>query len=518
MSRNRINHDRRTFLKWAAGLGLTAIAGNTVKAVADSKEERDEKSPLLDRDDVYHTHVTELASMQAQLNRVEQLGDPEVLYNPALTRHLDENPEKDSFHLYVITIGEESVVQEKRGPERMIHGWRPRESEVDHLSDYGEIGFVPRFIATKVYLRDVKRSNIPKLAELPFVLEINWVPPLGEESSDYDYSCFARSDNLDEGVHVDDLRSSNYFKFDEVNRNEDWLFKVGIADTGYAGHGHSLFAESYAEEIGLDEELAKNFTEGAVMDGPDWRNPSNSCHGDDVADMCAYMLQHGHDELFVPLKVKHTSQSPSETAEYLSEAIEYAEEHHIDILNMSLGIEDPLSYCPSTFCEELKSYTEAGHFPVASTGNQERTDAVTFPGGEWFTIGIGGVFGSCEGGDYQIHYESNRGTITFETSDETHCHWCATAVGSYSSHFSPQAHGCYSTETDSNEDENVLSGTSYAAAQASAVALVMRSNYLLDYEEALSNFKEMESKWLCPITDARHGQLIDAELADDQTS
>lgn len=485
--------DRRRFLEWASAIGLASVAPSTVSEIAEAKRTRrgPEDLPPDERPEVHHTHVTEIPTVQQQLDRYEQTGDPTVLYNPELERHLGERPDKREFDLIVQTVGQRSVVDSKGPAERTIHGWRPSREEVDRLSTFGEVGFVPKFVSTTVSLRGVDRDDIGSIARLPFVVEVNWDPPIVPEND------------------VDDLRGSSYFRFTAIENDvsiPSWL-KIGILDTGYQGDGHGRFAESHAEDIGLDETLANDFT-----GDDDWRDPSyGSQHGDDVADMCAYMLQDGHDDLFVPLKVVG-----SDTRDNTREAIEYAEENAIRIINMSLGTEGPQDTCPSVYCSALRSYVQAGYFPVASAGNDGSTSGTTFPGGEWLTIGAGGIDGDCSGDeDYERDSRSNYGHILYNdpTVPEVHCHYCYNEGDVYVE-FMPHAYGSYVNDTD---DDVTIEGTSFASPQLAAAAAVMRSNYLTDYDQLESIFRNMDTYQICPTDAADEGQLLDAKHAYDET-
>lgn len=449
---------------------------------------------------VEHTHFVELPSVGEQLARYRARGDPTGLYNPALVDHLESHPDKRSFKLVVRTVGERSVVEMNGPADRTIRGWRPTEGEIGELSRYGEVGFAAEVASTTVSLHGVDRADIPAVARLPFALEVNWDPPL----------------SFEEGVSTENLRGSEYFQFTDVPEDvslPSWL-RIGILDGGYGGSGS--FEIPHAEAVGIDEELATDFT-----DEGDWRTADD--HGSDVTNICARMLAGGHDDLFVPLKVRpvnHTS-SRLDVQDSVRAAIEFAEMNGIDVLNISLGTSGVRTACPSLYCPELYSYTQAGFLPFAAVGNLD-VNGVEFPGGEWTTIGVGGVTHDCSSGngyerfeDDAGYYGSSYGYIQFHDPFEqmTHCHYCRAASEGVGE-FSPKVYGSYVVETDAGE---ALHGTSYASPQAAAVGAIMRGNGLADYGQAESIFRAMDGYIVCPDEAAGEGQLLDAAYAYEQT-
>lgn len=494
---------RRRVLRWASAAGLSSLAAGRVR----SRGSPEGGPPEPPQDDVLHRHVGRLETVRRQVRRYERTGDPTWLYDPVLAAHLDGEPPEERIDLVVRTVGERSV-QETGGPaDRTIHGWRPTDGEVETVARFGSVGFVGEVATTTIAVRNVAPEDVRAIADLPFVLAVGRDPPLAVDRPG--------TVQPDGGVPLAELRSSDYFRFSELPSEvsiPSWL-RIGIVDRGYGGSGDFAFPRAAA--LGIDEDLARDFTdEGEWYDGDD--------HGSNVANTCAAMLPDGHDDLFVPLKVVPTGRTPSmpDVRDRIRAAIEYAEIHGIQVLNLSLGATGYQRTCPSTFCAELSSYVDAGYLPFAAVGNRD-TSGVGFPGGEWLTIGVGGVSGTCGGASYERYvdgdgyYGSSYSTVRYhdQINDRTHCHFCRHRSGQFRG-FSPSVYGCYRPRTEAGV---TLWGSSYACPQAAAAGALALANEPRGYREVASLFRGMDRYGICPERAAREGQLLDAEYVYRET-
>lgn len=482
------DEQRREFLKWASAVGLASVSPATMAEVAEARAERPipDSVPAGRRGDptadVHHPHPTELPEHRDTVERYERTGDPTELINPVLREHVRENS-PETVDVKVRTVGERATVISEGTYERTIDGWRPTGNEVAQLARFGDVEFVPEFISTRVELADVDVDDLKAIADLGFVIGVAWNPPVELEWHQ-------------NPVPVEDLYSNSYYWFDGVSGNYSVPsdLRIGIIDTGYVGGGTSAYSSSHAESSphGIDTSLAETFE-------PNWDYDDGRNHGDTVADSAAYMLDDGHSDLFVPLKFLGETQN-SRTS---TEAIEFAEKHDIDVINMSFGGPSSDSQCPETYCDELDSYTSAGFIPTASSGNSDADGTVTFPGGEWLSIGVGGIDDSgCSADDtYSAHDDSNHGTIAYDN-----CSYCS-ARAPVTEQFVPHVYASYATETEAGE---VAGGTSNAAPQAAAAAVIMQSNGLYNYDEAESIYRNMNYFDICPSGEAQEGQLLDA--------
>jgi hypothetical protein len=488
------DESRRQFLEWASAVGLASIAPATIADVADAQAERPKPDSVPDERrgdptaDVHHQHPTEIPANQQTIERYERTGDPTELINSVLLEHVRENS-PETVDVKVRTVGQRSTVVSEGPYERTINGWQPTRNEVAQLERFGTVEFVPEFISTRVELADVDVADLKTIADLGFVIGIAWNPPVEPEWHQ-------------NPVPAQDLYSNDYYWFDAVSDDYDIPSNVsiGIIDSGYSGN--SDYSGDLAREgsFGIDTSLADEFD-------PNWDKDDDSYHGDTVTDSAAYMLDNGHNELFVPLKIfGDTANSRTST-----EGIEFAERNGIDVINMSFGGPSSDSQCPETYCDELDSYTSAGYFPTASSGNADSDGTVTFPGGEWLSIGVGGIddSGCSDSTTYSAHDDSNHGTIAYDN-----CSYCSSRAP-VNEQFVPHVYSCYATETGAG---NIAGGTSNAAPQAAAAAVIMQSNYLYNYEEAESIFRNMDYYDICPSDEAKEGQLLDAWDAYYQTN
>lgn len=495
-SENRRLIDRRKFLQWATSVGLISIFPSTISDVAEAKAQREKPVSIPNRErgnpksEVFQKHITEFPSIQERINKSQRIRNPNIFYSDFLEDILKNNPNKAEFSIVVRTIGEQNTITSNRY-ERKVHGWSPSNEEVEILSIFGTIGFVPDFISTTLTLKNIRRKDISKIAALPFVVDVNYDPPYGGSGS--------------HDIDADSLRSTSYYWFTSVEDNYDISLsnlRCGVIDTGYRGGGNGSYSSSIAESM-IDFSLANSFS------GEPWDEPHNS-HGDNVADTIAHMLQDGHSNLYVPLRISNEEGDPN-WSDNIRAAIEYSLRNDIDVINISQQTYNTYSYCNFQFCSELYSYIGWGYIPISISGNYGETASVTQPGASWLNIGVGGIDnGDCsEDGNYRRDSNSNYGNI-----DYRRCNYCD-FVYSGSSQHSPQVYGCYHTQTDAGA---ILNGTSYAAPQVTAAALIMQSNGLYQYQQTEEIFREMDFYGICTSNSAREGQLLDAYDAYYRTS
>ncbi|WP_135851198.1 S8/S53 family peptidase [Halorussus salinus] len=496
--------NRRRFLQWATSAGLASIAPGTVTAIADVKEKKagsDTTASGQPTSDVNITHATELPKTQKRVEQYNNGADSKAFYQRALAEQLRRNPGKKEFDLVVTTIGEATTVETNRYG-RTVNGWKPTSNELATLGEYGDIGYVPEFSSTDVVLRNVARRDLPRIAAAEFVLSIN-IEGRTRVNGCGDSDC-------NSGIGVDSLRSTSYFSFDTVDSDYtvDSNVRVGVIDTGYDG-SKSCYESSYAADIGIDENLAKDFTGSGT-----W-NEDEYSHGTHVADTIAYMLgtNKGHSNLFVPLRANESSND--DRIANVKQATEYALKNDIEVINNSLALylgdsTGSTDYCPQKICAEHDAYTNAGYLPFATAGNDGYENKVDIPGGSWLTIGVGGIDqGSCSGNDYSRDSASDYAP----NFDYTQCSYCDYYANSGSA---PTVYGAYHTATDASGSH--LCGTSFASPQAAAAGVIMVSNDQYSYVDSRQIFEEMNTYTICPDDAAKRGQLIDAYHAWNQTS
>lgn len=517
---------RRSFLKIGSIASAVPLLGSAVSARGPfdvkvpepydqvGSEPGDPTSP------VFHRHPLELDTLKRQAERAESDSAPKRKYHPVLSRKLADGFADGTSNLLVTTVGERAQIRSKGSYKREINGWTAKAAEIERLSEFGEVAFAPKFASTKVNLHGVTRDEVADLAELPFVLEVNYDP----EFSDDDAGTETHA-NDDVGIESHEtknvLREPGYLRFDMVedDYNIPLGMKIGIIDRGYEGDG-GRFSTAWAEEVGIDEFRAEDFAD-------DWDDPESD-HGDNVANTAAFFTQpQGHSNLFVPLR-----RDSDEASAGIRAAIEYAEEWDMEVINMSFGWDpededggwEPEGTCPSILCDLLDSYTDAGYIPVASTGNEGYTTKVNHPGTDYFSVSVGMAHGNCHVDDdevFQRRYNSNYGTIMYEDPFEgvTYCHYCNNE-GSVTQ-FMPDVYGYSPFGVDGGRES--VGGTSNAAPQVAAAALILQSNDVFDLGEAHEIFRGMDLFGICPTDDdhpdpAREGQLLDALEALEESS
>ncbi|MFC7044117.1 S8 family serine peptidase [Halobacteriaceae archaeon GCM10025711] len=503
---------RRAFLRWATATGLWAVAPATVSAVA-SAADRDRPDPVPasargdPADGVSIRHPLDLPGVRHRLDRYRRTDDPTVLYRRALADHLRNHPSQTTFSVVVTTMGERSRTPSRGSNDRTFQGWRPTDDEVATLAEFGDVGFVASVNGTTVSLTGVSRADLRDVAALEFVLAVAWDPPLHQEG------CGAGT-----GESVNALRSKQYHSFDALDGSYSIPQDVslGVIGTGYDADD-TPYTKPYAQEMGIDERLAKDFTTDGDWSTDTYTGDDCPAHGAGVADTVAYMLgdDAGHDNLFVPLKIwsAENEHEVATVADHLRAAIEYATLHGIDVVNVSSGMrytDELTDYCTAQFCASLDAYARSGYVATSTAGNAGDEAGVQQPGGSWLTIGTGGVDRSgCEDGDADYHRHGH--SCYASEYDYTTCDWCGTYDESGSA---PTVYGAYDTTTDA---ATVISGTSFAAPVAAAAALVMQANDLYSYETARSIFEDMRQHTVCPSQASRTGGVVDAYEAFHRT-
>ena len=441
--------------------------------------------------EVYLKHFAELPSAKAQITAYERNPDVGYVLSAQLRGKLGGNSPKN-LDLTVNTTGERTSVTTSGQFGRTVHGWRPTAEEVKELASFGDVIYVPEVSSTKVGLSNVHVSDIKKIASLDFVLEIGYDPEI-KPIEGTNGSVTTQASSL---PTADDLKSSSHMDFDSVFYDLTSLTQIGIIGDGYTGQ--TDWSKTWAESIGIDTGKAKDFI------GSDWR--TGGSHGTNVADTAAYMLKDGdpHSDLFVPLQVWEPGYGLVKGS-YMRNAIEYALTNDIAVVNISVETAEHESYCTSTACEELDSYTSAGYMAAVAAGNDSIESKVCHPATSHFSITAGGYSGSCSGG-YHRHSSSNYGRIRYidEISKTTYCHWCYADAGS--DEFQSNVYGCYIFNTDGG---NRKRGTSFSSPMVAAAGAIRHSVHGSDsYSDKLSDFNNMNNKIICESEASWQGDVL----------
>lgn len=166
--------DRRSVIRWIGAVGLTALS--SVTAVAANEDEPFPIEPPEDdrSGDVSTTHPLEYSGVRDRVRRARAQDDPTEKYGPRLAEKLEAS-ERDTYDLHVRTYGEPATIETKRYG-RQIDGWAPTDDEVERLSEFGDIGYVPDLLSTKISMYDVDADDVSDVAALPFVLSVDFKP------------------------------------------------------------------------------------------------------------------------------------------------------------------------------------------------------------------------------------------------------------------------------------------------------------------------------------------------------
>lgn len=476
MTDDNSENSRRAFLRGAGLVGGVSLFPR-VTAAQDTVAKDDPPAPYPEQTGngvSRFRHLTEFPSVGRQIRQFESTGDPEHLYTTKLTRRLEESSES-TVDVVVSTMGTRTQMTRDRDGQT-LRGFRPTGGEANALGSFGTVTYVADIVSTKVCVRDVDRSDLRELARLPFVVEI--APMVKDISLN--------------SVPIEDVVTDSWSHFDSAHGNysiDD--ISMAIMEGGY-DDSYNPYASNYAQDIGFDTSLSKNFT--------DSNDPFSSTddHAVKVADTAGYVLKDGntHSDLFVALKAFNSD--TDNPGEKIRQAIEYATTNGIEVLNMSFG-GGAYSECPSTFCSELDSYVSGGGIPVAAVGNREDTTATNNPACSWLTVGVGGVESKDSNGNAVLNNyvnglqrSSQYGIIFFYSSIkiETYCYWCYYGSNREVS-FTPDSYGVGVIDTDNNK---TIGGTSFASPQVAASALIdYADGGISSYTDALNKFTSMNA-------------------------
>ncbi|NEU59078.1 S8 family serine peptidase [Halorussus sp. MSC15.2] len=501
---NSSNASRRQYIKGIGAFTSLSFAG--VGTASERIREKQTPQPYNKygqqgtsvRSSVYLKHVSELRTLRKRLKAYESTGDGNHIFTADLKRQL-RSSSTGTIDITVSTCGERSEIVSRGQYGRPLHGWQPREQEIERLKAFGDIEFIPEVISTKVGLSDVAIDDLEKIAALDFVLEIGFDPELQlPDSANSNVSASGSTPS------ADDLKTASHSDFESVNYTISTINQVGIIGTGYSGD--TDWGKNWAKSIGdanvewngIDTDKAKDFI------GSDWK--SGHSHGTDCADTVAYMLKEKdpHSNFIVPLEV-YNPDTGNANASAARQAIEYALTNDIPVSSMSVETTNDVGYCTSTLCEELQSYASAGYAVACATGNDSMESEVCHPATSYYTIGVGGYSGSCSGG-YNRANESNYATVLYDDTDSNYeyCSWCYDALGT--SGFQPNVYSCYNFKTD---DGTAKSGTSFAApVVAAGSSLHYAEHGSISYERHLSKYNNMSDKVVCPSSASKLGNVL----------
>lgn len=526
--------DRRSFLEWAGAVGLTATAPQTVAAVAGDNGEGPPddlpvEPPADDRDgDVQVTHPTEYERVRDRLTRASKRGAPSEKYGARLEDELAKG-DRDEYNLHVRTVGEPTTIETSRYG-RQIDGWSPTEVEVERLSQYGEITYVPEFLSTKISLFDVDANEVSEVAALPFVLSVEFKPEVATGDSDSDGIESVLVDGHDDWdsdaiEHFDPETARDVLGFEDVDDADaidpDSDVKIGVIDSGYNLDQSHGWGETYAAEY-IDADLADQFEEWVDFDYYIW-DTTDSDHGTRVTNTIAYMLGDLAEDMIVPIPAVLPNgytgfESQEEAAEAIRAGISFATLHDIDVLNMSLGTNGENSqHCLSTYCDELEGYVAAGNIAVAAAGNNDPewdSEEGTYiyeeyeasdPAASRYTVGVGGIHeAECDDGYWRIVRSSYSDPTRYH--DDELCEPCHdTGVDEQ---FVPDVYGIWAIEGPDVESD--ILGTSNAAPEFTAAAALLKEHGLDDYWEAKEIARNQNRTSVCPDEQSKAGQVIHA--------
>jgi len=447
--------------------------------------------------DVYFIAPTEFPLLVSKVEQYNEEKDTDNILHPALKRQL-ENHDSKEINLTICTIGERIETTSNGTPQRDLFGFRCTSEEVSELAKYGDVVSNPQVTTTELSLHNVNVDKLEEIANLPFVLEINYEPKITfdlEETGNPEKSF----------VDLDSLRGPDYHGYSEIDG--DWEvaenLKIGYIDNGYKGDGHGPFSESYAEKYGfVNGSEADKFHTG--WDDPDsWGDNPKFYHGDATMDLAAYMLgeQNVPDSVEPPMVPFYVY---GDEVSVIKEAINHAIFNNIPVLSASWQTEDWNSTCPSIFCSNLFAYFLFGGLFITSTGNEGHAYQVDYPGGGYLSIGVGAADDEeiKYGYDYERDPDSNYGKIRFHE-----CSQCFQVFDD--AKFSPNVYGYGAVEGDDYDYEE----TSAATAQVSISALIMKSVGDLKYKDVVAIFDSMDRHKIYPDGAASAGQFNDAEHA-----
>lgn len=538
---------RRSFGRWLSAMGLAGLAPTTFETVVDRRDRRaeqraaslPEKHPMSGDPTapVYHSHVLETTRTRRRLEGT--MRDHLAIVGPRLSAVTHPTAASAKFDVLVKTVGEPHTITSSGPYGRQIHGWRPTPEEVALLASVGDVGYVPRFSTTAISVSGVESRHISRLARDPRVLSIDAFEPVGVVTGSGGDGIFganaASGGNARSGGDVASGRSTGRSSWatDHAENTaavggqrpmetraalgfDDGAYciprglKIGICDSGYSTDQESPFHSYPGAETGFDEPLADRFDD--TWDRAD--DEFTNAHGNVVTDSLAALLGpdnvHGDDSL-VPLRIQEGGTWKTR----LQAAIEFAEEHDIAVLNMSLsmnnsdGSDATYEACPSYFCDYLRAYTEAGYVPVASSGNNGTTDAATAPGCEWFTIGVGAARETTTG--FERRSYSDYGTITYRDGQSVHCPHCQSMVRPHRTHWAGFAPDVYAPGRVRTRTTMTPRGTSISTAVVSAAVAILQSHGVFDYARIKRLLRRHSAGPVNPPAATRSGGFLDLD-------
>lgn len=494
------NFSRRSVVGSLAGFGALSIVGTRAVRAQPTEKDRPDRYGRQGAQGnsleapTYFQHLLDTAGGRAGVQRYEQTGATEALVTPALGREVKQG--RETVDLQIQTTGRRSPIR-SRGPlRRELNGWRPTAAEVKRLGEYGEVGRTPKVASTKIPVAGVAVDDLSEIADLPFVLQLNHDPEIEGVRNPQMTSEIKTSST----PTADDVRSSDHANFDAVSASTD--VKLGGFIGGYTNGGPEVYSQNWAETVGIDTELAKNYS-----NDDDWRGDTVSIyvsHGTKVLNTAAYFLRPftSISNPVVPLRVYNGEGDVRASA--FGAAVDYAITNDISASVCSLIITNNVGACTSAVCAELESYAAAGYTMAVACGSENKAGSVDDPASSYFTVGVG-AYGRNKHDGFSRYDDSQSATV-----DLRFCPWCAD-FGGYD-HFCPSVYGP-GEFTPTYSTGGSLTATSMAAPVVAAGSAVDMSTHPGDtYTTRLQRYHGMNEY---PIYDESISKLGDALWAPD---
>jgi hypothetical protein len=499
-------------MKTIGGFGtLSIVGGRNVQGQPEQKErpntydKRGTQGTSFE-DPAYFRHVADLPSARGRLRRYERTGETASLLTPHLHQKI-QTMGLETVDIQVQTTGRRNRIVSNGPYGRQLFGWQPTPNETKRLGEFGTVRETPNVASTNVGVSDVSTDDLAEIADLPFVLEIGADPTVSGRNSTHSLKQSEATSSVSTTSStlpwVGDIEGSAHSAFDSVSHSLDSDLRVGFFIGKYdKTGGASRYDTNWGKKVGINSDLAKDFT-----DSGGWQGGENS-HSTDVLNTTARFLTNYNPtgDPLVPLRVWEEG-TENIRASNFSNAIDYALTNDIAVSVTAVLITDNVSYCPSTVCSELESYTDAGYAMVVASGNQgDEKDGVDDPSQSYHTIGVGGYSGSCSGGK-EHETSSQYDEVMYHDSGLTYCSWCYD--GGRTSKFTPDVHSCYSFYPTSNKDNELLYGTSFSApVVAAGTAVHASANGAVYYSDHLQKYHQMNNHNVCPSSPSQLGQVL----------
>lgn len=506
------SNNRREFLKRTTKVIATIPFIRKIKfpGLFQVDPKRDQRVQSTLKENVYFPHPIGNTRRNQRLNSYERSGNPTDLFTDELDRKYRSGTE-NSINIHIFTEGEK-IKRTSSKYERSLHGWRPTEGEVEKLREFGEIAYSSGLTSTRVTLMDVSPNELINIADLPFVQSVT----IADSSEGMIVGANCPKEKND-GAPMENVRQYNHTNFDLAMNYADLStsIRAGFIDSGYSMDEQEHDASSeYDSQHAKDFGMAHNSHDFVTEDSFNWIYDKEG-HGTGVADTFAYMLdpddEHYGDNIAI-LRITDATLGIAEINSNIREAIEYAIEEDIEVINIAHGGSYSNHY--NEFCDELKAYAMCGYIPVAAVGNQGN-DNMRFAGSSHWTIGVGGYdpINPCESGVF-AEYNKDECSSFGTTISYSECDTCYER-SSGNPVFHPTVYGCYSIETDKPD---YASGTSNSAPQVAAAAMLMQNNGLFDFDKAEQIFESMNLIEICDeFNYAKRGEVLNAYEAYDET-